>query len=311
MSSAPVVYKSTDGNAPVIAGNDRTCLVNLLNKCLVTGYGDRPAAGWTMPFVNAEGTIAAFRNSTTTGTGFFLKIDQTVHATYPYQFKVNAFEAMSSEVDGTLPFGELSYSTNASNTSNSTVRPWLVVANENWAFVNFMPGATTFPTRAAMLSSPNIFNGTFFFFGDIEKINASDGFACMFAYTQTSSGLGNVGNVGNTAGPYTIARKLSGVIGPHSPGVSLAPPQKAGSFQYAGGPYTDDSGLICSKLYVSDIESTTLVVHRGHFNRLLVPHQKPPYEVLEQVAIDGKTYTHLTVCPYSSSVISMLIDMTP
>ena len=309
--SVPIIYKSADTGAPVVVGTDRTCVANLLNKCLVTGYGDKAAAGWTMPFVNAEGTIAAFRNSMTTGTGFFLKIDQTVHATYAFQFKVNAFGAMSSEVDGTLPFGELSLNTNASNTSNSTVRPWMVVANENWAFVNFMPGATTFPTRAAMLSSPNTFNGTFFFFGDIEKINASDGFACMFAYTQSSSGLGNVGNVGSTAGPYTIARKLSGVVGPHSPGVSLAPPQKAGIFQYAGGPYTDDSGLICSKLYVSDIESATLVVHRGHFNRLLVPHQKPPYGVLEQVAIDGKTYTHLMVCPYSINIISMLIDMTP
>ena len=310
--SVPIIYKSTDTGAPVVVGSDRTSVANLLNKCLVTGYGDKAAAGWTMPFVNAEGTIAAFRNSTTTGTGFFLKIDQTVSATYTYQFKVNAFEAMSSEVDGTLPFGELSNNTNTSNTSNSTARPWLVVANENWAFVYIMPGATTFPTRDAMLSSPNTFNGTFFFFGDIEKINASDGFACMFAYTQSSSGLGTSSAPGAQAGaPYTIARKLSGVVGPHVPGVSLAPPQKAGIFQYAGGPYTDDSGLICSKLYVSDIESATRVVHRGHFNRLLVPHQKPPYEVLEQVAIDGKTYTHLMVCPHSSNVISMLIDMTP
>ena len=310
--SVPIIYKSTDTSAPVIAGSDRTCLVNLLNKCLVTGYGAKAPAGWTMPFVNAEGTIAAFRNEASTGTGFFLKIDQTVHATYAYQFGVSAFESMSSEVVGTLPFGTLNNNTNTSNTSNSTVRPWLVVANENWAFVNLMPGATTFPTRAAMLSSPYTFNGTFFFFGDIEKINASDGFACMFAYTQSSSGLGNSSPTGASAGaPYNIARKLSGVVGPHSPGVSLAPPQKAGSFQSAGGPYTDGSGLICSKLYVSDIESATLVVHRGHFNRLLVPHQRPPYEVLEQVAIDGKTYTHLMVCPYSDNAISMLIDMTP
>ena len=55
----PIIYKSTDTSAPVLAGNDRTCLVNLLNKCLVTGYGDRPAAGWTIDAAGRKGGFHA------------------------------------------------------------------------------------------------------------------------------------------------------------------------------------------------------------------------------------------------------------
>ena len=307
----PIIYKSTDTGAPVLAGNDRTCLVNLLNKCLVTGYGDKPAAGWTMPFVNAEGTIAAFRNSTATGTGFFFKADQTISPTYPYEFKLSAFEAMSSETTGAFPFGETPSGTYLSSTNNTTARPWMVVANENWMFLYIMRSTTTFPTAATMASSPSSFNGPFFFFGDIDKINASDGFACMCAVANSSAGFGNSSTVGLINTNHNMARRLSGVSGAITPGVSLAPPQKAGLFQNSGNPYSNTSGLICSKLYVSDIESASLVVHRGHLNRVLVPHQKAPFEPLEQVVIDGKTYTFVIVCSSSSYVFSLFIDMTP
>jgi len=67
----PIVYRFDDGNAPVHVGTAGS-LVNLLEKCLVTGYGDKLPAGWTKDYANVENTIAAFRNNPATGTGFFL-----------------------------------------------------------------------------------------------------------------------------------------------------------------------------------------------------------------------------------------------
>jgi len=47
--SAPVFYSSADVGAPV-AGVGASALRDILMACLVTGYGDQPAAGWTVVF---------------------------------------------------------------------------------------------------------------------------------------------------------------------------------------------------------------------------------------------------------------------
>lgn len=58
---ATFVYKSTDVGAPVIttaAGSFR----DFLKKCLVTGYGSLPGAGWTEQFVS--GNVSVFAGAT-------------------------------------------------------------------------------------------------------------------------------------------------------------------------------------------------------------------------------------------------------
>ncbi|KAB2889780.1 MAG: hypothetical protein F9K32_11210, partial [Desulfobulbaceae bacterium] len=72
--AAPQIYKSTDGNAPVMRG-ERRALIDVLRACLVDGYGDKTPAGWTLEFINATFDKAVFRNSPVTGTGFYLRVD--------------------------------------------------------------------------------------------------------------------------------------------------------------------------------------------------------------------------------------------
>ena len=39
------IYSSSDAGAPVLRGNTPGDLINLLEKCLVTGYGSKAGAG--------------------------------------------------------------------------------------------------------------------------------------------------------------------------------------------------------------------------------------------------------------------------
>ena len=52
------LYRSTDGSAPTLSGTAGD-LINLLDKCLVSGYGSSTAAGWTKPYTSTN--AAAFR----------------------------------------------------------------------------------------------------------------------------------------------------------------------------------------------------------------------------------------------------------
>lgn len=54
------LYTSDDTGAPVLSGTVGT-LVDVLHACLVTGYGTKPAAGWSRPWVDANGRRAVFK----------------------------------------------------------------------------------------------------------------------------------------------------------------------------------------------------------------------------------------------------------
>ncbi|MGE3907973.1 MAG: hypothetical protein AB7K36_01385, partial [Chloroflexota bacterium] len=54
------IYRSTDSGAPVLTGQAGS-LLNLLDKCLVDGYGSKAAAGWSRPYTGTNKT--AYRNS--------------------------------------------------------------------------------------------------------------------------------------------------------------------------------------------------------------------------------------------------------
>ena len=65
------VYLSTDASAPTLDGNVGS-LITVLDAVLVNGYGAKAAAGWTKAFSGTN--KAAYRNSPSTGTGLFWRI---------------------------------------------------------------------------------------------------------------------------------------------------------------------------------------------------------------------------------------------
>ncbi|WP_065204244.1 hypothetical protein [Shewanella woodyi] len=76
MALPVTVYRWDDPGAPQLPDNDvrPSNYITLLKKCLVEGYGDKTALGWTMPFERADGLAVVFRCSETEGSGSFMQI---------------------------------------------------------------------------------------------------------------------------------------------------------------------------------------------------------------------------------------------
>lgn len=71
--STVILYQSSDVGAPVLLNNDSSGvgLINLLNACLVTGYGSLPAAGWSAPYTGTGVTV--FKQGTPSN-GMYLRV---------------------------------------------------------------------------------------------------------------------------------------------------------------------------------------------------------------------------------------------
>lgn len=286
------LYRSTDGNAPILCGQ-RTSLVNVLKACLVDGYGAKPGAGWTMPFISADGRRACFRNN---GTGFFLQVDQ-VSPSYDYQAALNCYEMMTSDSAGSNLIGTtsgLSYSISAS--AGTTARPWICIATDKYVYFFMYDGVTAMPTVAGILAALSNHAGLNFFFGDFEKAYLDDGFACAFlrstAATGGRSGLGDCAPTTSSVEGHYIARALSGVVGAIGCSAMMSPPgAMSGCVGSAGPTYDGQTALMVSKVAVNNG-----VVHtfRGYLPDMLAPCHTRPYENLDTVAIGADTYIAVT-----------------
>ncbi|MGI2182442.1 hypothetical protein ACRN9F_09365 [Shewanella oncorhynchi] len=68
------VYRWDDAGAPQLTTNRKPSeIINILNKCLVDGYGTKAALGWTKEFEDVVTQKVVFRNSPTTGSGGFVR----------------------------------------------------------------------------------------------------------------------------------------------------------------------------------------------------------------------------------------------
>lgn len=208
--AAPIIYRSDDPNAPVLAGVC-TSLVDILTKCLVTGYGDKLPAGWTRPYVNAELTRASFRNNPATGTGFYLMVDQAT-STSANRAYFRGYELMTSESAGSFPFGYSSEVTGISATQDAKARPWVLVATDTWFYFFGYNGLTSMPTNSSLLTAGIGGNGPLVAFGDFDSILADDAYNCMlFINTPSlaSGGFGrSTGAAASTLGGHYVARAL-------------------------------------------------------------------------------------------------------
>jgi hypothetical protein len=138
------IYRSTDVSAPVLSGTTGT-LIAVLDACLVNGYGSKPAAGWTKAFSGTN--LAAYKMGGS--IGHYLRVDDSgPGAGGPIEARVRGFVTMSDVNTGTGPFPTVSQKTNGlfvrkSATSDSTPRPWLVVADNKTFYMWVLTGDAT------------------------------------------------------------------------------------------------------------------------------------------------------------------------
>lgn len=313
--SLPVVYKWDDGNAPVLnCDSTRTSLVNIFTKCLVDGYGDKPAAGWTRDFVSYDGRKAVFRPDPLQSNGFPFYIDQSSGDIYVY---IGAAEQFVDIATPLFPFGasaEVYHSSTSGGTT--TPRPWAMVATEKWVYFWSYGGTTVMPTKDTIYQAYNypFFN---FFFGDFDPASPSDGYNTMLwhGYRNATTGLFGACDAlsASTRSFRQVARRFSGVTGAISPAVICPPPQKE-TLGWGGKMSLPDArGLIVGRPMINDGSAQTI---RGWLPRLYALCHQGAYENMETVVVGSDTYLHVmwwagsTSSPDLTSCANALIKLT-
>ena len=281
-----IIYKSTNADAPVMTGADKTSIVRVLRACLVDGYGDKPRAGWVMPFVNADGTKAAFKNA---GTGFYLRIDDSVSGVF---FKCASFESMS-DIDTGVNAIASEYSDRGRAALNNNAIPWVVAANDKFVFLVIYTGYSLYPENPKSIQTASLF------FGDFAPNRNGDAFCCM----SSGSSYSSTTIFGQLSNNIYIARNYDGVVGGVAARVLIPFASGLGNSNEV---YSNNSNLIVSKVMV--IEGGNII--RGLLDECLAPLQKIPFYNGETVSIGEKSYEAITWVSYNRYVYQLLFEVS-
>ena len=146
MATQFTVYKSTDTSAPTLSGTVGD-LVNLMDKCLVTGYGSKAAAGWAATY---SGTNKSALTQGTGSVGMLYRIQDDAPGATPgaREARVTGYESMTTVDAGTNPFptaalgvgGVAMVVARKSTAASATTRAWKVFADARTAYVFMASG---------------------------------------------------------------------------------------------------------------------------------------------------------------------------
>lgn len=281
-----IIYKSTNADAPVMTGADKTSIVRVLRACLVDGYGDKPGAGWVMPFINADGTKAAFKNA---GTGFYLRIDDSESGN---NFKCASFESMS-DIDTGANVIASEYSDRGRASLNNNAIPWVVAASDKFVFLVIYTGYSLYPENLASTQTTSLF------FGDFAPNRNGDAFCCM----SSGSSILSSGVFGLLNNNIYIARNYDGVVGMVTAKMLIP---FANGFGRSDEVYSNNSNLIVSRVMI--IENGNII--RGFLDECLAPLQKIPFYNGETVSIGEKSYEAITWLYSSVYTYQLLFEVT-
>lgn len=146
------VYRWDDVDAPQL---DKTagCMMTIFKACLVTGYGTKEPAGWTMPFEDTSAGVKVLRPEVGPHTDFYLRLFADTGTKMAAQVYLNMTNAHTGDLklqcDGLFTYGR-----------NVTSGKWVLIATTR-GFKFFFESASVYGSRVMNKS------GGFFFVGDI------------------------------------------------------------------------------------------------------------------------------------------------
>lgn len=163
-----LMYSSRDPSAPQLTANSGA-LIALFDACLVTGYGGKPAAGWTKPF--SETNLRAVYRQGAGSNGRYIYLDDSAGAVV----RARGFESMTSLTVGKGPFptdsqasGGVFIQKHDGGAGNGGVREWVLIASE-----------TGFWFVSQMNTDLAWNNGAATFFGDIKTLLPNETYNTM------------------------------------------------------------------------------------------------------------------------------------
>lgn len=189
-------YSSADASAPTLDGTVGS-LIDVLDACLVDGYGAKTAAGWAKSFSGTN--KAAYRPPA--GTRFYLRVqDDGPGAGGAREARVTGYETMSDvDTGGGLFGGEISSAFvvwRKSNTADSTARAWLVYADGRTVYIFIATG-----------DSSGVYMS--YAFGDFYSIASGDAYNCLIIGRETENSVSNTLE-GMASGSSIVGTDLAG-----------------------------------------------------------------------------------------------------
>lgn len=272
--AAPTLYRSSDASAPVLTGTAGD-LVNLLDKCLVSGYGSKSAAGWTRKtgFAGNSSTRAVFQMPA--GTAFYLDVDDRgasggLTGASGKEAAVRAYESMTDVSTGTNPFpttAQIAAATanwRKSATADAVPRGWVLIADDRSFILGILDGDSGAVYKV-------------YSFGDIYSLKSGDSYRTHLLTRSAVNGAGAAWG-GGSLGTNVGAGGYSGFYMPRlaaGTGTSVNPVVMifGSSFETAGtygSQYTLDSvgNIFISRFVVID----NAVAIRGWIRGLYMIH---------------------------------------
>lgn len=262
------VYRSDDVGAPVLNGA-AGALINVLDACLVTGYGAKAAAGWGKPFTGSG--MACYRAPS--GNRHYLFVNDSAGNQYAI---VRGYRDMVIAGDaGTGPFPTTAQLAGGirpikSATADSVARPWIVVAGA-LAFYLWMP------FNATDINAPTT-STDMMFFGEIVSYMPGDTMHTMLIGKVAANTTATATNVGNTlsTGADSLGHYLASsylLDGNGLPCGVLQSAQAASASAGSAGPSYPDpitNGLLLEPMRVCEGGTVARLI-RGHLPGVFNP----------------------------------------
>lgn len=130
-------YSSNDIDAPVLTGTLYS-MDNLINTCMVTGYGSKAGAGWIRQTEIATGD-SLYKTSGTNPT-YIRIIDNNTHTNSPKNYYIYCYR----NSDMSQCYTPTDYSGRKSSTNDNIPRSWDIFSNGKTTYIFTNPGDNTY-----------------------------------------------------------------------------------------------------------------------------------------------------------------------
>jgi hypothetical protein len=301
MGSAKV-YSWDDANAPTLNGT-RGSLLNLLDAVLVNGYGPKASLGWSLAYTATNKRV--YRSQ---GNAMFYRFD-SASTTGAQNTNVSGFESMSDVDTGTgrFPASGTNLFAVASNTADTTVRPWRIIGDDKGFYFFSWYSNTTTPVNTKN-------NALGWYIGDIVSIIPGDVYNSGLIGLYTSEGAYPASYLStfDTGGKY-ICRNKDGAAGAVTCGFKGQSwgVQSAMGSSYSGAyplSYPYYGQFLYSRPMLCDTGSAQ--TPRGFTPGLFYPHHAQPLNNFETIStIDGLSLTAFCIYEASNNLCQILLDL--